>query len=99
MELVDRVRQSVQHIRGRGGDGVRVSIEGHGRVIVTGTVEDEAARSLVLDAVAKTSGVESVADELEVKLELGDEAGPKSTEFAREADARAMTGTDFPKID
>jgi hypothetical protein len=99
MVLLDEVRRTIKLALGPAADEVRVSCDRHGRVALAGTVEDEGARAAVLDAVAKADGVVRVDDGLEVKPDLAAEAGPKETEFAREPDARAMTGRELRGID
>jgi len=99
MDLVDSVCDALSRVLGAASEQLRVVIDAPGNVTLEGVVEDEATHAAVLDAVARTEGVEHVADHLLVKPELGAEAQPKETEFGREGDARAMTGTGFRLID
>jgi hypothetical protein len=99
MDLVDSVCDALAHVLGAATEGLRVVIDAPGSVTLEGVVEDEATHAAVLDAVARTQGVEKVVDHLYVKPELGAEAQPKDTEFRKEGDARAMTGTGFQRID
>ena len=99
MDVVEQVHGALELALGSAARDVRASDGGRGRVVLSGTVEDEATRGAALEAAARTEGVEVVEDELEVKPDLAAEAAPKDTEFANRGDARAITGTEFPKID
>jgi hypothetical protein len=99
MDLVDSVCDALENVLGAAAEQLRVVIDAPGSVTLEGIVEDETTHAAVLDAVAKTDGVELVLDHLYVKPELGAEAQPKDTEFRKEGDARAMTGTGFQRID
>ena len=99
MDLVDSVCDAVCRVLGSAAEQLRVVIDAPGSVTLEGVVEDEATHAAVLDAVGRTDGVEHVVDHLSVKPELGAEAQPRDTEFRKEGDARAMTGTGFQRID
>jgi hypothetical protein len=99
MDLVDSVCDALENVLGAAAEQLRVVIDAPGSVTLEGVVEDEATHAAVLDAVAKTEGVDHVLDHVYVKPELGAEAQPKDTEFSKEGDARAMTGTGFQRID
>ncbi|MBV9950159.1 MAG: BON domain-containing protein [Myxococcales bacterium] len=72
--------------------------ETDGKVVVGGVVDDLATRDRVLQVVRTASG-RPVEDDLQVGADWGEEAQPKETEFGNEADARAMTSSDFQRID
>jgi hypothetical protein len=98
MDLVDSVCDALSLVLGPDAGELCVFIDEPGIVTLEGVVEDETQHAAVLDAVARTEGVERVVDHLQVKPDLGAEAGPKQTEFREEGDARAATATGFPRI-
>jgi hypothetical protein len=98
MDLVDRVCETLHRVLGPDAEELRVLIAEPGKVTLEGVVEDEATHARVLDGVADTAEVEGVVDHLQVKPDIGAEAEPKETEFRKESDARAATGTGFQLI-
>lgn len=99
MDLVDSVCATVERVLGPAAEQLRVVIDAPDVVTLEGIVEDESVHGSLLEAVAHTDGVGRVVDHLQVKPDIGAEAGPKQTEFRDEGDARAMTSTSFQRID
>jgi osmotically-inducible protein OsmY len=96
MSITERIRQELrQRLRAHGRDDtsdLRIAVEGD-TLRLEGSVDDAFIKSLAETIAREAAGGRSVESRIEVRDDLGAEAGPKETEFGSSGAVRAAMGT------
>src|SRR5258706_13601479 len=95
MSITERIQLELrQRLRAHGRDDtsdLRIAVDGD-TLLLEGSVDDAFIKSLA-ETIAREAGGRAVVNRIEVRDDLGAEAGPKETEFGSAGAVRAAMGT------